>query len=48
MAEFKLLTKDFGANELQTLKGYERIGGYQGLRDAFAKFTPVMPTSALI
>ncbi len=40
MAEYKLLTKDFGAPELQTLKGYERVGGYQGLRDAFKKFTP--------
>ena len=40
MAEYKLLTKDFGAEALQTLKGYERTGGYQGLRDAFKKFTP--------
>ena len=40
MAEYKLLTKDFGADALQTLKGYERLGGYQGLRDAFKKFTP--------
>ncbi len=40
MAEYKLLTKDFGAPELQTLSGYEKVGGYQGLRDAFKKFTP--------
>ena len=40
MAEYPLLTKDFGADGLQTLKGYERVGGYQGLRDAFKKFTP--------
>jgi NADH-quinone oxidoreductase subunit F len=40
MAEYKLLTKDFGADALQTLKGYEKVGGYQGLRDAFKKFTP--------
>ena len=40
MGEYKLLTKDFGAEALQTLKGYERVGGYQGLRDAFKKFTP--------
>ena len=40
MAEYPLLTKDFGADDLQTLKGYERTGGYQGLRDAFKKFTP--------
>src|ERR1035437_9750443 len=40
MAEYKLLTKDFGADGLQTLKGYEKVGGYQALRDAFKKFTP--------
>ena len=40
MAEYKLLTKDFGAEALQTLKGYEKTGGYQGLRDALSKFTP--------
>ena len=40
MGEYKLLTKDFGAEALQTLKGYEKTGGYQGLRDAFKKFTP--------
>ena len=40
MAEYRLLTKDFGADALQTLKGYEKVGGYQGLRDAFKKFTP--------
>jgi NADH-quinone oxidoreductase subunit F len=40
MAEYKLLTKDFGAEALQTLAGYERTGGYQMLREAFRKFTP--------
>ncbi|MBV8194435.1 MAG: NADH-quinone oxidoreductase subunit NuoF [Candidatus Dormibacteraeota bacterium] len=40
MAEYKLLTKDFGAEGLQTLAGYERSGGYQALREVFKKFTP--------
>ena len=40
MAEHKLLTKDFGTEGLQTLAVYERLGGYQGLRQAFRKFTP--------
>ncbi len=40
MAEYKLLTKDFGTEGVQTLAVYERLGGYQGLRAAFAKFTP--------
>jgi NADH-quinone oxidoreductase subunit F len=40
MAEFRLLTKDVGAEGLQTLRGYERAGGYQALRDVFRKFTP--------
>ena len=40
MAEHQLLTKDFGTEGLQTLPVYERVGGYQGLRDAFKKFTP--------
>jgi len=34
MAEYKLLTKDFGADALQTLDGYHRIGGDQMLREA--------------
>ena len=40
MAEYKLLTKDFGTERLETLSVYESTGGYQGLRDAFKKFTP--------
>jgi NADH-quinone oxidoreductase subunit F len=40
MAELKLLTKDFGTEGLQTLAVYERLGGYQALRDVFGKFTP--------
>ena len=40
MAEYKLLTKDFGTEGLQTLAVYERLGGYQGLREALARFTP--------
>ena len=40
MAEHKLLTKDFGTEGVQTLAVYERLGGYQGLREAFRKFTP--------
>ena len=40
MAEYRLLTKDVGAEGLQTLRGYERVGGYQALRDVFGKFTP--------
>ena len=40
MAEYRLLTKDIGAEGLQTLAGYERTGGYQALRAVFAKFTP--------
>jgi NADH-quinone oxidoreductase subunit F len=40
MAEYKLLTEHFGTEGLQTLAGYERTGGYQGIRDAFKKFTP--------
>src|SRR5207302_6045555 len=34
MAEYKLLTADFGTEGLQTLPVYERVGGYQGLRKA--------------
>ena len=40
MAEYKLLTKDFGTERLHTLPVYESTGGYQGLREAFKKFTP--------
>jgi NADH-quinone oxidoreductase subunit F len=40
MAEYRLLTKDVGAEGLQTLRGYERVGGYQALRDVFGTFTP--------
>src|SRR5665213_1550055 len=40
MAEHRLLTKDFGTEGLQTLAVYERLGGYQGLREAFQRFTP--------
>src|ERR1700680_3666964 len=40
MAEHKLLTKDFGTEGLQSLAVYERLGGYQGLREAFRRFTP--------
>ncbi len=40
MGEHKLLTKDFGTEGVQTLAVYERLGGYQGLREAFRKFTP--------
>ncbi|HEV7677606.1 MAG TPA: NADH-quinone oxidoreductase subunit NuoF [Candidatus Dormibacteraeota bacterium] len=40
MAEYKLLTKDFGIEGLQTLPVYERTGGYQGLRKALRDFTP--------
>jgi NADH-quinone oxidoreductase subunit F len=40
MAEYKLLTKDFGAEGLTTLRGYERTGGYQGLRKALKDFAP--------
>ena len=32
MAEYRLLTKDFGTDGLETLAVYERIGGYEGLR----------------
>jgi NADH-quinone oxidoreductase subunit F len=40
MAEYKLLTKDFGKEGLQRLSVYERTGGYQGLRKALKDFTP--------
>jgi len=40
MAEFKLLTNDIGAPDLETRAGYERVGGYQALREAFKRFTP--------
>ncbi|MFN2582027.1 MAG: NADH-quinone oxidoreductase subunit F, partial [Candidatus Dormibacteria bacterium] len=40
MAEYRLLTKDFGTEGLETLAVYERTGGYQALRDVFKKFTP--------
>ena len=40
MAEYRLLTKDFGTEGLHTLAGYERAGGYQALRAVFSKFTP--------
>jgi NADH-quinone oxidoreductase subunit F len=35
-----LLTSNFGTEGLETLQGYERTGGYQGLREAVKKFTP--------
>jgi len=40
MAEYKLLTKDFGMDGIQTLAVYERIGGYEGLRKALRSMTP--------
>ena len=40
MAEFPLLTKDFGTQDLHERAVYERTGGYQGLREAFKRFTP--------
>jgi NADH-quinone oxidoreductase subunit F len=40
MAEYRLLTKDFGTEGLQTLAGYRRAGGYRMLGDAFRKFNP--------
>jgi NADH-quinone oxidoreductase subunit F len=40
MAEYKLLTQHIGTEGLQTLPVYERVGGYQGLREALKKFTP--------
>jgi len=40
MAEYKLLTKDFGIEGLETLAVYERLGGYQGLRKALRDLTP--------
>jgi NADH-quinone oxidoreductase subunit F len=40
MAEYKLLTRDFGAEGIQTLSVYERLGGYQGLRKALRDLTP--------
>src|SRR5487761_1054873 len=40
MAEHRLLTKDFGTEGLQTLSGYEGVGGYQGLRKALRDLTP--------
>jgi NADH-quinone oxidoreductase subunit F len=40
MAEYKLLTEHFGAEGLQTLSVYERLGGYQGLRKALRDMTP--------
>jgi NADH-quinone oxidoreductase subunit F len=40
MAEHRLLTKDFGTEGLQTLRVYEKLGGYQGLRKAVGKMTP--------
>jgi NADH-quinone oxidoreductase subunit F len=40
MAEYRLLTKDFGTDGLQTLAVYERIGGYEGLRKAVRTMTP--------
>jgi NADH-quinone oxidoreductase subunit F len=40
MAEYRLLTKDIGTEGLQTLPVYERVGGYQGLREALRRFTP--------
>src|ERR1039458_743558 len=40
MAEYKLLTKDFGMEGIQTLAVYERIGGYEGLRKALRTMTP--------
>ncbi|MGD0783898.1 MAG: NADH-quinone oxidoreductase subunit F, partial [Candidatus Aminicenantales bacterium] len=40
MAEYRLLTKDFGTDGLETLAVYERIGGYEGLRKAVRTMTP--------
>lgn len=40
MAEYRLLTKDIGTEGLETLPVYERVGGYQGLREALRRFTP--------
>src|ERR1039458_9582533 len=40
MAEYKLLTKDFGMDGIQTLAVYERSGGYEGLRKALRTMTP--------
>jgi NADH-quinone oxidoreductase subunit F len=40
MAEYPLLTRDIGTEGLVTLAGYERAGGYQGLREALKRFTP--------
>ncbi len=40
MAEYKLLTHAFGTKDLPTLGVYEKLGGYQGLREAISKFTP--------
>jgi NADH-quinone oxidoreductase subunit F len=40
MGEYKLLTKDFGMDGIQTLAVYERIGGYEGLRKALRTMTP--------
>jgi NADH-quinone oxidoreductase subunit F len=40
MAEYKLLTKDFATEGLETLAVYERTGGYTGLRKALRDFTP--------
>ncbi len=40
MAEHRLLTEHFGMEGIQTLAGYERAGGYQGLRRALRELTP--------
>jgi NADH:ubiquinone oxidoreductase subunit F (NADH-binding) len=40
MAEYKLLTKDFGMDGIQSLAVYERSGGYEGLRKALGTMTP--------
>ena len=38
--EYRLLSKNFGVEGIQTLPVYERHGGYQGLRDALGKHAP--------
>ena len=40
MPEHKLLLEHIGTRDLTDIAEYEAIGGYQGLREALAKFTP--------
>jgi len=40
MAEYRLLTSNFGVEGIQTLAGYERAGGYRSLRGALTDLTP--------